>query len=299
MELGFGPEALRLVVLGSGSSGNAVVLEAGGQRLLIDAGFSCKEIERRLERVGLAGASFSGLVITHEHGDHCRGARVFARRHRVPVFATAGTFARLRLGEGGLFERVVLRSGVPRQIGSFRIEPFEVPHDAAEPIGLLVQDAGGHRVGVLADLGARTHLAWGRLTDLDALLLETNHDLEMLRNGPYPWPLKERIAARHGHLSNREAAEGLPDLLNDRLKFVVLYHLSRTNNLPVLAEDAIGERLAREGSAARMQLTTQADPTPWFGMRGGESWVEALASPVDSAAPSTEPVGEALASSRP
>jgi phosphoribosyl 1,2-cyclic phosphodiesterase len=276
MELGFGPQALRLVVLGSGSAGNAVVLEAGGQRLLIDAGFSCREIERRLERVGLAGASFSGLVITHEHGDHCRGARVFARRHQVPLFATAGTFGRLRLGKGGLFERVVIRSGVPREIGTFRIEPFDVPHDAAEPIGLLVEDASGHRVGLLSDLGARTQLAWSRLRDLDALVLETNHDLDMLRNGPYPWHLKERISARHGHLSNHEAADGLPDLLCDRLKWVVLYHLSTTNNLPVLAEDAIGERLTSQGSAARMQLATQDEPTPWLGVRGAESWAEPI-----------------------
>jgi phosphoribosyl 1,2-cyclic phosphodiesterase len=264
LSLDYGPEELRLVVLGSGSSGNAVVLEAGGRRLLIDAGFSCREIERRLKLVGLEGASFAGLVVTHEHGDHCRGVYRFARRHRVPVYATAGTFGRLSLGKRGEVQRHVLRSGRPAEIGGFRVEPLAVPHDAAEPIGLLVEDAAGHRVGLVADLGARTRLAWDRLSDLDALILETNHDVEMLRNGPYPWPLKERIAARHGHLSNRDAADGLPDLLSDRLKWVLLYHLSRTNNLPALAEAAIAEVLSREGSAARMQLTEQLDPSPWI-----------------------------------
>jgi phosphoribosyl 1,2-cyclic phosphodiesterase len=121
---------------------------------------------------------------------------------------------------------------------------------------------------VVADLGTTSRLAWGRLVDLDVLILETNHDLEMLRSGPYPWPLKQRVAGRHGHLSNREASQGIPELLSDRLGWVVLYHLSRTNNLPELAAESVGEQLVREGSDARLCVTSQLEPTDWLAVGG-------------------------------
>lgn len=255
------------MVLGSGSGGNAVVLECGDRRLLIDAGFSCKQIELRLERVGLDGDGFDGIVLTHEHGDHCRGAARFARRHGLTVHATAGTLEALGFAEAD-FPTAVLRSGAVHEVGEFAVEPFAVPHDAREPVGLVIEDRAGRRVGLAADLGARSQLAWGRLRELDALVLETNHDLEMLRSGPYPWPLKQRVASRHGHLSNREAAEGVPELLSDRLSWIVLYHLSQTNNLPVLAAEAVLEALDREGSAARICVSEQTQPTDWLNLAG-------------------------------
>jgi len=159
---------------------------------------------------------------------------------------------------------VLIRSGEPCEAAGFTVEAFAIPHDAREPVGLVVEDVDGCRLGLVADLGSRSQLAWGRLRDLDVLLLETNHDLDMLRNGPYPWPLKQRVAGRHGHLSNGEAAEGLPELLTERLRWVVLYHLSRTNNLPALAAAVIAEALAREGARAEVALTNQCDPTPWM-----------------------------------
>jgi phosphoribosyl 1,2-cyclic phosphodiesterase len=149
-------------------------------------------------------------------------------------------------------------------VAGFVVEPFMIPHDASEPVGFVVEDPCGRRIGLVADLGCRTSLAWGRLRDLDLLILETNHDLDMLRNGPYPWSLKQRVAGRHGHLSNREAAEGLPELIGDRLRWVVLYHLSRTNNLPALAAAAVGETLDREGCSAQMAVSEQDHPTPWL-----------------------------------
>lgn len=254
---------MRLVVLGSGSGGNALVLESGSRRLMVDAGFSCREIEKRLAKVGIEAAGFDGLVLTHEHSDHTRGVKRFARRHDVPIYATAGTLEGLGLGDNGL--RVhVLASGRSVEVGSFVLEPFSIPHDAREPIGLVVEDAAGRRTGLVADLGARSQLAWGRLTDLDALILESNHDLDMLRSGPYPWHLKQRVASRHGHLSNREAAEGIPELDSSRLQWVVLYHLSRTNNLPALALDSVGEALSREGSPAQIRVADQFEPTAWM-----------------------------------
>jgi phosphoribosyl 1,2-cyclic phosphodiesterase len=253
---------LRVGVLGSGSGGNAVVVESGSHRLLIDAGFSCRELVRRMKKLDFDPATLSGLLLTHEHGDHCRGVDRFARKFDLPIYATEGTLAGTSLRDDTA--RVTIRSGEPVEVAGFRIEPFLIPHDAREPVGLVVEDPLGRRVGLVADLGCRTSLAWGRLHDLDILLLETNHDLDMLRNGPYPWSLKQRVAGRHGHLSNREAAEGLPELVNDRLRWVVLYHLSRTNNLPGLAAAAIGEALDREGCPAELAVTEQDHPTPWL-----------------------------------
>lgn len=264
------PEAssspLRVVVLGSGSGGNAVVVESEGGRVLIDAGFSCRELERRMRAVGIDPASIRALLLTHEHEDHVRGAGRFALRHKLPVYATRGTIAGTELPPDVMDRVELIESGAVVEVagGAFGVEPFAIPHDAREPVGLIVEDGRRRRVGLVADIGCRSRLAWGRLTDLDLLLLETNHDLEMLRSGPYPWPLKQRVAGRHGHLSNVDAGEGLPELLCDRLRFVVLYHLSRTNNLPALAAAAVAEPLAREGSTAEIVVSDQFEPTPWL-----------------------------------
>jgi phosphoribosyl 1,2-cyclic phosphodiesterase len=255
---------LRVAVLGSGSGGNAVVVESGSHRILIDAGFACREIERRLAAVGVDPKSLSALILTHEHVDHCRGAARFAKRHHLPIYATQGTLDGWGFKPEVAASAVVLRSGEPVQVSGFVVEPFAIPHDAREPVGFLVEDGAGRRVGLAADLGSRTRLAWARLAEVDLLLLEANHDLDMLRTGPYPWALKQRVAGRHGHLSNREAAEGIPELVSSRLRCVALYHLSRTNNLPALAAAAVAEALEREGCRAALAVTDQFRPTPWL-----------------------------------
>ncbi len=262
--LRFGPDLpLAFCVLGSGSAGNAVVFECGGRRLLVDAGFSCRQLEKRLAAVGAAADDFEGIVLTHEHGDHVRGARRFAKRHRVPILATAGTLtaARLRNAAAG---SVTLRAGRPHELETFRLEPFSVPHDARDPIGLVVESPGGRRVGIVSDLGALQASTRGRLRDLDALILESNHDVEMLRSGPYPWVLKRRIAGGRGHLSNDDAARGLLEVLDDRLATVVLYHLSEINNLPLLAEEATRAELERRGAALDVVVSRQGSPGPWL-----------------------------------
>ena len=258
---------MRLAVLGSGSGGNSLVVESGGRRLLIDAGFSCRQIERRLTSLGEEASRLDVLLLTHEHQDHCRGVDVLVRRHELPVYATQGTL------DGCAFRTEVMalartvRSGHPFEVPEapgFRIEAFGVPHDAREPVGYVIEDDEGSRVGLVSDLGSRSQLAWGRLHDLDCLVIESNHDLQMLRTGPYPWYLKQRVASRHGHLSNHEAAAGVVELLGDRLSSVVLYHLSGTNNLPALAVQAMGERLDRAGSPAQIIVSRQDEPTPWL-----------------------------------
>lgn len=258
---------MRLAVLGSGSSGNSLVVESGGRRLLLDAGFSCRQIERRLERLGDEAKNLDVLLLTHEHQDHCRGVDVLARRYSLPIYATQGTFDGCKFGAEAMELARTVRSGRPFEVPEapgFRIEAFGVPHDAREPVGYVVEDDQGCRMGLVSDLGSRSQLAWGRLRDLDCLVIESNHDLQMLRTGPYPWYLKQRVASRHGHLSNHDAAAGVADLLSDRLSSVVLYHLSGTNNLPVLAVEAMGERLEREGSAARIVVSSQDEPTHWL-----------------------------------
>lgn len=256
---------LRVGVLGSGSGGNAVVVESAGKRILIDAGFSCRELVHRMAVLGIEAKSLSAVVVTHEHQDHCKGIRQLAKRFKLPIYATAGTLEGMGLKGEAARNATVLRSGEPAEVaGCFSVEPFVIPHDAREPVGLVVEDGDGCRLGLCADIGHATRLAWGRLSDLDVLVLETNHDLDMLRNGPYPWSLKQRVAGRHGHLSNREAADGLPELLSDRLRWVVLYHLSRTNNLPGLAAATMGEVLDRERCSARLAVTEQDHPSPWL-----------------------------------
>jgi phosphoribosyl 1,2-cyclic phosphodiesterase len=240
--LGLTDSAMRVAVLGSGSSGNAVVVESGSKRLMVDAGFSCREIERRLGSIEIDPSTIDALVLTHEHGDHCRGASRLVRRHGMAVHATAGTLEGAGL-EGQQFSTAVIRSGETSEIGGFEVEPFAIPHDAREPVGLVIEDDRGRRLGLVADLGTTSRLAWGRLVDLDFLILETG---------------------RHGHLSNREASEGIPELLSDRLGWIVLYHLSRTNNLPQLAAESVGEQLVREGSDARLCVTSQLEPTAWM-----------------------------------
>lgn len=258
---------MRLAVLGSGSGGNSLIVESGGRRLLVDAGFSCRQIKDRLAGLEVDVARVDALLLTHEHFDHSRGADVMLRRYRLPVYATQGTLDGARLSNEALAEARAVRSGKPFEVPEspgFWVEAFGVPHDAREPVGFVIEDQAGCRLGVVADLGSRSQLAWGRLRDLDCLVIETNHDLQMLRTGPYPWHLKQRVAGRHGHLSNREAADGVAELLCDRLRSVVLYHLSTTNNLPALAAQAVSERLEQEGSSARIVLTSQDEPTSWL-----------------------------------
>jgi len=154
--------------------------------------------------------------------------------------------------------------GVPLSTAGFRIQVFPVSHDALEPVGIVVESSGGYRLALATDLGRCTTAAWNSLRDLDILLLESNHDLDMLRTGPYPWRLKERVASSRGHLSNEDAALGLDLLLTDRLRWVVLCHLSKTNNSPVFAAAASQRVLDRRGSGARLLVADQHEPGPWL-----------------------------------
>jgi phosphoribosyl 1,2-cyclic phosphodiesterase len=258
---------MRVAVLGSGSAGNCLVVESGGRRILIDAGFSCREVEARCWRIGIDPSSLEAVILTHEHADHSHGADRIARRLDLRIYATEGTLRALRWSREAGRRLQAIASGWPYEIAGLHVETFGVPHDAADPVGVVISDQAGARVALIADLGCWSRLAAARVRDVDVMLLEANHDLEMLRRGPYPWALKQRVASRHGHLSNQQAAEAVPEVVSDRLRCVMLYHLSRTNNLPVLAQAAVSEALDRAGSGAAVMLTEQSRPSSWVEVR--------------------------------
>jgi phosphoribosyl 1,2-cyclic phosphodiesterase len=252
------------VVLGSGSGGNAVAVTDGATTLLVDCGFSAKETARRMAIVGLDAGHVSAVLVTHEHSDHIRGVDVFARRHGCSVFATLGT--RRATGLDALAADVCgLVAGEPTRIGSFSVVPFRVSHDAAEPVGFRFEADCGERFGIATDTGVLTPEALEALRDVDILGLESNHDLSMLANGPYPQFLKTRIRSDRGHLSNPDAAEALELLASSRLRRVVALHRSGTNNSPTIVKrtlvarsEAIGLRVPID--VARQDLPLDSAP---------------------------------------
>jgi phosphoribosyl 1,2-cyclic phosphodiesterase len=249
-------------MLGSGSGGNAAYVEAEGTRLLLDAGFSCRELEARLTALGVDAGRIDAIFLSHEHGDHARGAARFARRFGTAV---AGTRATLRAagfpdGASGL---LAFESGESVKLGSLRVATAPLCHDAADPVGFRVE-AGERRLGFALDLGTATEVVCGLLADCQTVILEANHDPEMLEMGPYPRELKERLRGPRGHLSNREAADLLAAAAGKSTRTLVLAHLSRTNNRPDLAHAAVRAALGRRASEIRVTVAEQGPAHSWI-----------------------------------
>jgi len=236
---------MRFCVLGSGSKGNSTVVESAGEALLIDAGFSGVEIERRLAAAGLAPEAVRGILITHEHGDHVRGAGVFSRKHRVPLLVNAATFEAAGKALENPYGLEIFKTGTPFAFGRFRIHPFAVSHDTADPVGFRLDD-GRHRLGYCTDTGTVSRLIHHHLRQCHGLVIESNHDPVMLRNSPYPPATQQRIRSKGGHLANPQAVDFLASLLHNGLRHVVLAHISETNNCHRLVEAAVNDRLAAE-----------------------------------------------------
>ena len=251
---------MRFAMLGSGSQGNATVLQSGITTILVDCGFMLRDCENRLRSLGVPPHAVSAIVVTHEHYDHIGGVARFARKHRLPVWLTDGTRAAWR--DAPVPRNQSVQAGEAFTIGAFQIEPFAVPHDAAEPCHYVIGD-GRFRVGVVSDAGSATDGMRAALTGCDALLLEFNHDPAMLANGPYEPPLKARVGGPFGHLSNAQAAELVGSLDNSRLRHLVLTHLSQKNNTPDLALAAA--RGAMNGAAGSMEIVCahQDDGLTW------------------------------------
>ena len=251
---------MRFASLGSGSRGNATLIEAAGTRLLLDCGFAARELERRMGLLGLSADSLDAILVTHVHQDHIRGVGPLSRRYGIPVWITHGTHRQERCG--ALSQLQLIHSHQEAfSIGQIQIQPYAVPHDASEPVQ-YVFTAGSHRLGVLTDVGTITPHIQQMLDGCDALLLECNHDPGMLANGPYPLALQRRVGGRLGHLSNQQAAELLSVLDHERLQHLIVAHLSEKNNQPELAREALLMRVPEV--ADRLQLTCQSEVSDWF-----------------------------------
>jgi len=233
---------MRFASIGSGSEGNGLVVEAGTTRVLIDCGFGLRDAAARLARIGLMPESLTAIVVTHEHTDHVGGVPAFAARHGVPVWLTFGTLEAVGERFAGM-ERIYGFDSHDRvAIGDLEVLPFPVPHDAREPVQFVISD-GARRVGVVTDLGTTTRYVETSLSGCDALVLECNHDLDMLERSDYPASLKHRIAGRFGHLCNEGAAALLAALDTTRLTHVIAAHLSEQNNTPAMARAALAGAL--------------------------------------------------------
>jgi phosphoribosyl 1,2-cyclic phosphodiesterase len=233
---------MRFASLGSGSEGNGLVVECGETRVLIDCGFGVRDSAARLGRLGLAPSSLTAIIVTHEHADHIGGVPAFAARHGIPVWATFGTLAAVSERFEGMTQVYGFDSHDRFAIDALEITPVPVPHDAREPVQYVIGD-GARRLGVLTDIGVSTAHVEASLSGCNALVLECNHDLEMLETGGYPYPLKKRIAGRLGHLHNGAAAEILARIDTSQLTHVVAAHLSQSNNTPELARAALASAL--------------------------------------------------------
>jgi phosphoribosyl 1,2-cyclic phosphodiesterase len=253
---------VRVTALASGSSGNAYLIEQGTTRVLIDAGLPAPALERFLRLRGVDAASLSALFLSHEHTDHIRGAGALARRHGIPVVANEATFRAAAEWLGPLPERVVLPTGGECSAGPIRVRVFPVSHDAAEPVGFWIA-AGGAHVCICTDLGEPTPAVREPLAGSDLLVLEANHDLTMLWDGPYPPALKRRVAGPRGHLANATTAQLLLDLGADgRARTVWLAHLSATNNTPDCAHAAVRGPLERAAYAhLRLEVAQRDRPS--------------------------------------
>jgi phosphoribosyl 1,2-cyclic phosphodiesterase len=262
---------MRLCVIGSGSSGNVLYAEAGDARVLVDVGLSAKETVRRLTDVGVEPSSLSAIVLTHEHADHAKGVSVFARTFGLPVYTSPSTRAACKFGHfEDKIEFVDITSSDFFRIGSLEFYPFTVPHDAVDSFAFTLESERA-KAAIVTDLGYITQLVCDRVSGADVLILESNHDVEMLKVCPqYPWALKQRVLSKHGHLSNDHVAEFLERNFDGKAEHVILAHLSKNTNHPHLARlsaiqalDARGSLFFRDAER-RVRIAEQDKPGPWI-----------------------------------
>ena len=244
---------LSVCVLASGSKGNAIYVSDGNTSILVDAGFSGIEIERRLKSRNLSAQNLDAILVSHEHSDHVQAVGVLSRRYHLPVYISRKAEKVLRQ-LGRVHELKNFTCGSAFQINKLHIHPFSTSHDAEDPVGFTIRQ-NGTTMGIATDLGIATSMVKEHLKKCALLILESNHDLDMLINGPYPWPLKQRIKSRTGHLSNIDSKNLLTELLHDRLEHVILAHLSETNNSPQRALEEVAKALNH--SSVRLTVAQQ------------------------------------------
>ncbi|MHC1730240.1 MAG: MBL fold metallo-hydrolase [Syntrophobacteraceae bacterium] len=260
--------SLLFQVLASGSKGNSVLVCSAKTRILIDAGTTCKELSRRLGKTAVEAKQLDAIVISHEHSDHVTAAGVLSRKFNLPVYMSRGTVDNLPPDIGQLSSVKIFSSGRCFDLGDLRIHPFATSHDAREPAGFIIEHEGS-RLGICTDLGIVTNLVKVRLQGCHGLVLEANHDVKKLMDGPYPPFLKQRIKSSHGHLSNEEACHLLDAIHHDKMRCVVFAHLSETNNHPDLVAESYRKlRNSPKWEGVRFELGKQEDIASAFELNG-------------------------------
>jgi phosphoribosyl 1,2-cyclic phosphodiesterase len=245
--------SLAVCTLASGSKGNSTYISDGATSILVDAGLSGTEIQRRLNSRSLSAEDLDAIVVSHEHSDHIKAVGVLSRRYKLPVYINRRAGNALK-PLGKIQQLRMFDCGTTFQIHKLQIHPFSISHDAADPVGFTIGQ-NGTKMGIATDLGIATSVVKEHLKNCSLLILESNHDPDMLASGPYPWPLKQRIKGRTGHLSNVDSKNLLQELQHDRLEHVVLAHLSETNNTPRKAYEEVAKALAR--SRTRLMVAEQ------------------------------------------
>jgi phosphoribosyl 1,2-cyclic phosphodiesterase len=255
--------AVQLTILGSGSGGNCAYLETAETRILIDAGFSGRQIRQRLAGLGRSPETLHGILITHEHTDHVQGLASLCAKLRLPIYCNRLTQEAIQAQTRTAFEFRIFSTGATFEVRDLTVETFTVPHDASDPVAFVVRTAGGN-IGFLTDLGHATRLVVERVRAANVLLLETNHDLKLLQEDTRrPWSIKQRILSRHGHLSNDAAADVVEQVASPTLRHLYLGHLSRDCNRPELAYRVVSQRLEKIGAGhVRVESTSQNIPSP-------------------------------------
>ncbi len=275
-----------LTILGSGSSGNCAYVETEEARILVDAGFSLRQIRQRLATIGRAPENLTAILITHEHSDHVQGLPALGEKLGIPVYGNRPTSEAVQDQLEVRLDWRIFETGAAFEVGDVRVEPFSVPHDAQEPVGYLLRTPAGN-LGFLTDLGHTTRLVLERIRAANVLVLESNHDVKMLQECPTrPWSLKQRILGRHGHLSNVAAADTVEQIMSEDLRHLYLGHLSRECNRPELAYEVVQERLGKIGAThVRVEVTSQRVPCAMLTLDG-----RAAEPPALPAAPAVAPL---------
>ncbi len=257
---------MNFCILGSGSKGNGIFIESGSTAVLVDAGFSGKEITRRLNLINRSPDDLTAILLTHEHRDHISGVGVLSRRCDLPVYANTGTHRAAESKIKKLYRRIEFETGTIFSMDNLEIHPFRVSHDTADPVGFLLSD-GSSSICCCTDTGIITALIRQRARQCQALILEANYDRQMLHNGPYPMYIKQRVRSNQGHLANGDAAKLLAEISDSSgLRQVVLAHISETNNLPGLAEARIQQEVERFRPNFSLELALQDQPTELFSL---------------------------------
>ncbi len=257
--------AVRITILGSGSGGNCAYIETDEARILVDAGFSSRQIRARLASIGRAPENLTGILITHEHGDHIQGLSTLCETCRIPVYCNRPTLEAIEFKHETKLDSRLFITGGSFEVGDIWVETFPIPHDAQDPVGFMLRTTEGS-IGFLTDLGHTTKLVLERVRSANVLMLESNHDVKLLQDCPHrPWNLKQRILSRHGHLSNEAAADAVEQIMSGDLRHLYLGHLSRQCNKPELAMATVQQRLQQIGAThVDLEVTSQLAPSPTF-----------------------------------